>query len=100
MLRLYIFLVVLIITIANFALEYIEHKDLKAGMPSPRKEYTFFGMLKVMWKERKERRAQKKADKKGCAEKQNLKFSGISLSEDRNASETNHQSHIKKEKRE
>lgn len=40
-----------IIVTVRLALSYLEMKDMKAGVPVNHEEYTFKGLLKLLWKD-------------------------------------------------
>jgi len=60
----YIAVCVIIVAVANVALEIVEYRDFRRGDPDPVRSYTFSGMLKRMRKDWFERRKAKRAEKK------------------------------------
>lgn len=57
--ELYAFLIALVLVVTKMVLEFIEMKDRKNGLEVSGKDYTIRGVLKLMRKERKEKKRRK-----------------------------------------
>ena len=65
MLKIFFIIILSIIAVTQFVLELIEMNDRKRGIKVNYRDYTIFGMLRLMHKERKEKRKGKQKKNNG-----------------------------------